>query len=78
MTTMERLGGVAHDVQDQLDAQISQFSRWMKPYRKQVSRLSHDLRPYGEQALDFARKNPGKTVAGALALGYLLARLGRR
>jgi hypothetical protein len=50
----------------------------MKPYGKQMAKLSKDLRPYGEQALDVARKHPGKAMAGAVALGCLLARLRRR
>jgi hypothetical protein len=77
MTTLQRLGDVAQGVQGQLDDQIDQLARWMKPYRKQMARLSKDLRPYGEQALDVARKHPGKTMAGAVVLGYLLARLRR-
>jgi hypothetical protein len=78
MTTLERFGGVAHNFQGQFDDQLKQLSKWMKPYAKKMGRLSDDLRPYGEQALGMARKHPGKTAAGALVLGYLLARLGRR
>jgi hypothetical protein len=76
--TFDRLGEVAHDVQGQFDDQVKQLARWMKPYRKQLGRLSSDLRPWGEQAVAFARKHPGKAVGGALVLGWLLARLGRR
>ena len=78
MTTLQKFGGVAHGVQGQLDDQIKQLSRLMKPYAKKMGRLSKDLRPYGEQALAMARRHPGKTAAGALVVGYLLARLGRR
>ena len=77
MTTLERLGGMAQDVQGQFDAQLHQLSHWMKPYSKQMAKFSKDLRPYGDRALDMARKHPGKTVAGALVLGYLLARFRR-
>ena len=78
MTTLVKFSDMAHDVQGQLDDQLEQLSRWLKPYRKQIDRLSKDLLPYGKQALEMARKHPGKTVAGALVVGFLLARLGRR
>ena len=75
---LDKVGDVAQDVQVQLDERVKQFSRWMKPYANRVGKLSGDFRPYAEQALEVARKHPGKTVAGALAFGYLLARLTRR
>jgi hypothetical protein len=65
-------------VQEQLNDQIKQVSRLMKPYSKRIGRFSNELRPYGAQALDFARKHPGKAVAGALLFGYLFARFSRR
>lgn len=80
--TFDKIGDVAHTVQGQIDDQLKQVTRWMKPYSKKASkkmvRLSHDLRPYGEQCIDAARKHPGKTLFGAVAIGYLLARLTRR
>jgi hypothetical protein len=76
--TFDRLQEVAHGVQGQFDDQVKHLARWMKPYRKELVKLSSDLRPYGEQAIELARKHPGKAVGGALVLGYLLARLGRR
>jgi hypothetical protein len=78
MMTFDRVGEVAHGVQAQFDDQVKQLARWMKPHRKQLGRLANDLRPFGEQALSLARKHPGKAVGGALVIGYLLARLGRR
>jgi hypothetical protein len=75
--TFEKLGDVAHGVQDQLDDQIKQLTRWMKPYSKKMGKLSTELRPYGAQALDVARKHPGKTVLGAVLFGYLLSRFSR-
>lgn len=76
--TFEKFGDVAHTVQGQIDDQLKQVTRWMKPYSKKMVRLSHDLRPYGDQAIDVARKHPGKTLFGAVAVGYLLARLTNR
>ncbi len=78
MTTLQRFGDVTHDLQDQFGDQLHRLSKWMKPYARQMGRLSNDLRPYGEKGLSLARKHPGKALAGALTLGYLLARLGRR
>ncbi len=78
MATMDRLGDMAHGVQDGLDQQIKQVSRWMKPYTKSMSKVTDDLRPYARQAMDVARKHPGKTFAGALLFGYLFARFTRR
>jgi hypothetical protein len=74
MTTMQKFSHAANDVQGQLDEQMKQLTRWMKP---RMRRLSKDLRPYGERAFEMAKRNPGKTVIGALVVGFLLARFGR-
>jgi hypothetical protein len=78
MTTLEKFGDMADGFQDQMNHQLEQLSRWAKPYARRLNRFSDDMRPYGRQAVDYARKNPGKTAVGALLFGYLLARFTRR
>ena len=72
--TFEKFGDVAQSVQGQLDDQLKQVTRWMKPYSKKMVRLSHDLRPYGgsghrcraqASGQDAVRRRCGRIPAGA-------------
>lgn len=36
------------------------------------------LSAYGEKATEYIKANPGKCVAGAIAVGFLLGKLARR
>jgi hypothetical protein len=76
--TFDNIGNMARGVEHKVNGQMKHLSRRMRPYGERVARLSRDLRPYGERALELTRKHPGAALAGVFALGYLVARLGRR
>jgi len=64
---METTGDIKEVIEDKLaDLKI------------EVEEGKRKLSVYGERVTDFIKENPGKCVAGAVALGFLIGKLARR
>jgi hypothetical protein len=64
---METTGDIKSAIEDKLaDIKI------------EVEEGKRKLSVYGEKMTDYIKANPGKCVAGAIALGYLIGKLARR
>jgi hypothetical protein len=64
---METTGDIKSAIEDKLaDIKID------------VEEGKRKLSVYGEKVTDYIKANPGKSVAGAIALGYLIGKLARR
>jgi hypothetical protein len=59
------------DIKDVIDDKLADLKIDLEEGRRKLS-------VYGEKMTDYIKANPGKCVAGAIAVGFLLGKLARR
>jgi hypothetical protein len=63
------------ELADQMEDAAREVERRVKP---QLEEAKKKLASFEEQVIDYVKANPGKSLLGALAIGYVVGKLAAR